>query len=99
MNITFDLDDIDALADAVAERVAAKLAAVQPSAKPDEKVWLTTKQAAEYIGVSTQHLEGLRCKGGGPRYYKPNGARVIRYKYADLDAWLAERGHTSEKKA
>lgn len=95
----FNQNFIDEFADAVAERVAAKLAAVQPTAKPDEKVWLTTKEAAEHLGVSTQHLEGLRCKGGGPHYHKPNGVRVIRYKYADLDAWLAERDHTSEEKA
>lgn len=56
-----------------------------------------TKGAAEYLGeVSPQLLELLRVEGGGPRYVKLG--RLVRYRRATLDAWLAEheRNHTSE---
>jgi predicted DNA-binding transcriptional regulator AlpA len=35
-------------------------------------------------------MEGLRSKGGGPRYVR-YGRKAVRYLIADLDAWMAER--------
>lgn len=96
----FDKKFLDEIIDAVAERVAAKLAETQPE-QPSPAAATTpldTIQAAEYLGCSKQRLEGLRHTGGGPVYSKPPGSRLVRYRVADLDAWLAsgKRAHTSE---
>ncbi|EOV0937468.1 helix-turn-helix transcriptional regulator [Pseudomonas aeruginosa] len=57
---------------------------------------LDTQQAADYLQVSRQLLELLRVKGGGPRYAKLG--RLVRYRRASLDEWLAskEQNHTAE---
>jgi predicted DNA-binding transcriptional regulator AlpA len=55
--------------------------------------YLTSDEAAEYLGVSRKLLELRRTTGGGPRFIKlsptPNGA--VRYDREDLDAWMASR--------
>ena len=55
------------------------------------------KDAATYLGVSVSWLAQLRMgtlsKVEGPPYGKLG--RVVRYKKADLDAWLAARTHTT----
>jgi Helix-turn-helix domain len=48
--------------------------------------WVPTKDAAEYVGCSEGHLRNLRYRGEGPRYVKKGG--LVRYRIADLDAWL-----------
>jgi predicted DNA-binding transcriptional regulator AlpA len=55
-----------------------------------------TKQAASYLGLSTQYLEIARHKGGGPEYVKLS--RAVRYKLSVLDEWMAShtRNHTGE---
>jgi len=50
-------------------------------------------EAAARVGLSVSMLNKLRCRGGGPAFYKL-GAAVF-YDPADLDAWLAERRRTS----
>lgn len=50
--------------------------------------YLTTQEAAEYLSLSPRTMEGFRLKGGGPKFYRRG--RLVRYKQADLDAWLAE---------
>lgn len=53
------------------------------------KEWMTTKEAAEYIGHSESTLETWRTeteKKQGPRYYKPLGK--VLYNRDDLDAWV-----------
>lgn len=50
--------------------------------------YLTTKQAAEYLGVSRSWLEKLRVFGGGPAFYRVSSRRVL-YQRAGLDAWVA----------
>lgn len=55
------------------------------------KEWMTTKEAAEYIGHSESALEGWRVeteKKQGPKYYKPLGK--VLYNRDDLDAWIKE---------
>ncbi|MDE2014693.1 MAG: helix-turn-helix domain-containing protein [Alphaproteobacteria bacterium] len=47
--------------------------------------FLTTAQAAHYLGLTTQTLEKMRRKGRGPRYRKHG--RYVRYHIAELDAW------------
>jgi predicted DNA-binding transcriptional regulator AlpA len=49
---------------------------------------LNTEQASLYTGLAAATLEGLRCKGGGPRFVR-YGRKAVRYLTADLDAWMA----------
>ena len=52
--------------------------------------YFCTKQAATYLGVSTQWLEMLRSRGGdAPPALRLN--RRVRYHRASLDAWMSER--------
>lgn len=48
--------------------------------------YFTTKQAADYLGMSTQFLEIARHKGNGPPYIKLR--RAVRYKRSELDEWM-----------
>lgn len=54
----------------------------------DQK-YLSTKEAAEYIGLSNRTLEKARVIGGGPAYLKL-GRRVV-YAVCDLEGWLMDR--------
>lgn len=58
---------------------------------------MTPKQAADYLVLSDTTLAKWRCQGGGPAFLKYS-ARCVRYRQADLDAWLAARqaAHTSQ---
>ena len=47
--------------------------------------FLTTDQAARYVGLSRQALEKMRRQGRGPRFRKHG--RYVRYHIADLDEW------------
>ena len=47
--------------------------------------FLSTDQAAFYVGLSRRTLEKMRIRGGGPRYRKHG--RYVRYHIVDLDAW------------
>lgn len=61
---------------------------------------LDTGQAAAYTGLAVATMEGLRSKGGGPRFVR-YGRKAVRYLIADLDAWMAARtvASTSERVA
>ncbi len=48
------------------------------------------RQAAKYIGVSAAVLRLWRAGSKGPRYFKA-GLKLIRYRRADLDAWIEAR--------
>jgi predicted DNA-binding transcriptional regulator AlpA len=63
--------------------------------------YLRTREAASYCGVSPRTLEKLRLTGGGPRFCRPSGRRIVVYAQGDLDAWLKEgrRWSTSEQNA
>jgi len=54
---------------------------------------LTTDEAAAYLGVTRHSLEVWRCVG---RYSIPyiKVGRLVKYRKADLDAFLAARTHT-----
>ena len=54
-----------------------------PSSAPISAEYLTTSEAAKYLGVSRQWLEIGRHKGYGPPYIKL--ARLVRYWIRDLD--------------
>ena len=53
------------------------------------QVWLSTRDAAAYMGVSAAFLEIARHRGEGPPYTRVN--RAIRYSRAELDAWLRDK--------
>lgn len=79
----------------------------EPSSPTDEKrrpelpdgltPALNTEQAAVYTGLAEKTLEGLRCRGGGPRFIR-YGRKAVRYLVTDLDEWMHSRvvGSTSE---
>jgi excisionase family DNA binding protein len=58
----------------------------QPAPTPEV---MTTPEAALYLRCSTQLLEIMRCRGGGPPYTKVG--RLVRYRKSALEKWLAER--------
>ena len=47
---------------------------------------LSTKEAAQYMGISPRTLEKYRLTGGGPPYFKVF-QRVV-YDQIDLDDWM-----------
>lgn len=49
---------------------------------------LTTEQASQYTGLAEKTLEGLRCRGGGPRFVRYS-RRAVRYLVRDLDEWIS----------
>ena len=60
--------------------------------------FLTTDQAAFYVGLSRRTLEKMRWTCTGPRFRKHG--RYVRYHIADLEAWSAEHeGRTSRRRA
>lgn len=54
---------------------------------------LTPRELADELGVSLQTLANWRWSGVGPRYTKLGDGRTspVRYRRADVDAWLAAR--------
>ncbi len=54
-----------------------------------DKPYLNTTEAAEYLGVSPQFLEGARHRGEGPPYSRL--VRRVKYIRTDLDAWMQKR--------
>ena len=57
------------------------------------KKLLSTKEAAEYLGLAPITLSKKRCypKPGDPAYIKCGSA--IRYRIEDLDAWVLANRH------
>ena len=51
--------------------------------------WLTADEAAERLGIKKNSLANWRYSGraGQPRFYK-TGAKSVRYKASDIDAWI-----------
>lgn len=55
---------------------------------------LTTKEAAQYLGVSEAFLERDRWAGARVPFIRV-GARAVRYRLSDLDAYIeAQRCHS-----
>ena len=59
---------------------------------------LSTRAVAEWLGVSIQFLEIGRHRGYGPKFVRIGPAR-IRYRRADVLAWLEERTFASTSQA
>jgi predicted DNA-binding transcriptional regulator AlpA len=63
--------------------------AAKPSdaAKPETLGW--PREVAEMLGVPEHTLDIWRSQGKGPDYHKVG--RYVRYRWADVNAWLATR--------
>jgi predicted DNA-binding transcriptional regulator AlpA len=51
---------------------------------------LRTPEAAEYLGIGESTLEKWRCSGQGPMFER-SGTRIVVYRVADLEEFLAAR--------
>lgn len=62
---------------------------------------LSTKEVAELLNLHHVTVDQLRIRGGGPRYFQPNGTRRVWYSERDVLAWLAsgEKRSTSDTAA
>jgi excisionase family DNA binding protein len=65
-----------------------------------DDLFLTPREAADYLRVSKSYLDKLRVYGGGPKFLR-FGKRKILYRKSDLSLWAIERcfGSTSEYEA
>lgn len=52
--------------------------------------FLSTEQAAFYLGLSARKLQTMRASGSGPRFRRHS--RYVRYHIDDLDAWSRQSG-------
>lgn len=61
-----------------------------PSSRPPREgaAWLLPAETAHFLDVSVQTLALWRVQGRGPKFARPM-PRVVRYRRADLEAWLA----------
>ena len=55
--------------------------------------YMTTPQAAAYLGLSPRTLESYRCRGGGPPFYVFGS--VVRYLLSDVVKWASKRRRNS----
>lgn len=51
---------------------------------------LNEREAGKYLGISAAVLRLWRSEGKAPRYFRA-GEKLVRYRRADLDAWIEER--------
>ena len=57
-----------------------------------EEEYLTTRQAAEYLGSTINSLTRMRSSGrGGPPWSRSEDTWRVRYRQADLEEYLANR--------
>lgn len=60
---------------------------MQTSATTAAERLLSTAQVADWTGVSQNTLRFWRWEGSGPIWFRL-GAKTIRYKSADVQAWI-----------
>ena len=66
-------------------------------APDDNDYWhalIDERCAAEFMGLSVRTLQGLRYRGGGPRFVRIS-SRCTKYRRTDLRAWAEARLRTS----
>lgn len=56
--------------------------------KLHDETLLTTEQVAELTGISKTTFESWRCRRNGGPVYRKLGPQLIRYRWADLRAWI-----------
>lgn len=52
---------------------------------------ITTKQAAQHLGVSARTVENWRTRGDGPPYLRLSRTKGVRYRLEDLEKFVAQR--------
>jgi predicted DNA-binding transcriptional regulator AlpA len=59
--------------------------------------YLTTPEAAAYLKLSRQFLEGARYRadGSGPAFIKLK--RAVRYRRTTLDTWMSAHDHAPDR--
>lgn len=62
--------------------------------RSEDAAWLTTAEAARYLGLAPQTLHRKRSEGSGPPFRRPSPG-LVRYLRAELDAWMGERCHST----
>jgi hypothetical protein len=55
--------------------------------------FLSTEQAAFYLGLSARKLQSMRASGNGPRFRRHS--RYVRYHIDDLDLWSTGSAETA----
>lgn len=78
-----DDDALDALAERLAPRLEARLAR---SSQPDADRWMTTTEAAGYLGMTSNALHKLTSARQVPFSQDAPGGRCW-FKRSELDAW------------
>lgn len=53
--------------------------------------WLTSAEAAKYIGLTPGDMKVRRCRGILPIPFLKTGKRGVRYRREDLDKFITER--------
>ena len=59
----------------------------------DHRHYLSTRAAADYLGLSSRTLDRYRVSGEGPVFHRFGGR--VRYTRSDLDAWAKARRRVS----
>ena len=66
-----------------------KNAATKSLAKIDPNALATQSEVAAHVGVSPRALEAWRLRGEGPPFIRLS-RRLVRYRPADVDAWIEQ---------
>lgn len=69
------------------ERYGLTMTELEKTIKEADNQWLSTDEAAVYVGLSVSRLANLRSDGQGAAYSKPNNGKVL-YLRSDLDKWI-----------
>jgi len=57
--------------------------------------FITTKQAADFLGLRANTMEIWRLRGTGPRFVKLG--RAVRYRLSDLEDYISAQTQTRTK--
>ena len=82
-----DDDALDALAERLAPRIEARLGRSRVPATDAER-WMTTAEAADYLGMTTNALHKLTAARAIPFSQDGPGCRCY-FKRSELDSWRA----------
>lgn len=47
-------------------------------------------EVADFLGYTSEGLAQMRYRGNGPKFIKLGG-RAVRYRWADVEAWLDQQ--------
>ncbi len=76
---------------------ASATGAVSRPTEEDPEYWhslIREAPAGGFLGFSERTMQGMRYRGGGPRYIRLS-SRCIRYRRSDLREWAEQRLRTS----